>query len=244
MGTAKQLFSAVNKAIQADMREQRMINADMKAVDESLGLAYSSSNYATRISRMQVAINRLDMMLEKYPGSPDVKLWRNQRNALQGKFPEFFVDNLSAFIRNDLEKIKKTKSREARYKRAQKLKNALAEYSGQCPQADLWLLEQIKLLEKSFPPDAESPVADIAIPTDWSGDTSETGLAQSSTPERPIKKPVSFFGKLGIWFLFACCFSPMYIKEKPMSSLLGLAGSIACAWLLVKWINRRRMKYS
>ena len=33
MGTAKQLFSAVNKAIQADMREQRMINADIKGIN-------------------------------------------------------------------------------------------------------------------------------------------------------------------------------------------------------------------
>lgn len=57
----------------------------------------------------------------------------------------------------------------------------------------------------------------------------------------PVRKPVSLWGILGIWCLWAMAFFPVTQKGGAYGAL-SLAGSIALTVLTVKWINRRRAK--
>lgn len=57
----------------------------------------------------------------------------------------------------------------------------------------------------------------------------------------PVRKPVSLWGRLGIWCLWAMAFFPVTQKGGAYG-VLSLAGSIALTVLMVKWINRRRAK--
>ena len=56
-----------------------------------------------------------------------------------------------------------------------------------------------------------------------------------------VRKPVSLWGKLGIWCLWAMAFFPVTQKGDAYGAL-SLVGSIALTVLTVKWINRRRAK--
>lgn len=58
-------------------------------------------------------------------------------------------------------------------------------------------------------------------------------------PTSRLKKPVSFWGKLGIWFLWAMLCSPAMQKGEAQS-MAALLISIALTVLTVKWINKRR----
>lgn len=54
-----------------------------------------------------------------------------------------------------------------------------------------------------------------------------------------LKKPVSFLGKLGIWFLWAMLCAPS-MQNGGAQSVVALVMSIALTVITVKWINRRR----
>ncbi len=56
-----------------------------------------------------------------------------------------------------------------------------------------------------------------------------------------LKKPVSFLGKFGIWFLWAMLCSPAMQKGEAQS-MAALVMSIVLTVLTVKWINKRREK--
>lgn len=58
-------------------------------------------------------------------------------------------------------------------------------------------------------------------------------------PTPRLKKPVSFLGKLGIWFLWAMLCSPAMQKGEAQSMAAFLV-SIVLTVLTVRWINKRR----
>lgn len=69
--------------------------------------------------------------------------------------------------------------------------------------------------------------------------------SEASVDTRPKpKKPVSWLGKIGLWFIFCLPFGQLFQKGVQGGPLLGLAGSVAITWLVVKCINKRRMNYN
>lgn len=60
-------------------------------------------------------------------------------------------------------------------------------------------------------------------------------------PTPRLKKPVSFLGKLGIWFLWAMLCSPAMQKGEAQS-VAALLISTVLTVLTVKWVNKRREK--
>lgn len=244
MGTAKKLLSAVNKAILADMREQGRVNADRKVVDESLEICRTSTNPETRISRMGVAIDRLAHMCKEYPYQPNASAWNKHGRELAELYPAFIAANLSELIKGNITKIEKLKTQTARHNKAEKLIEKLKPYLSLTACDTEWLASQIFLLKKAYPPEGATPIQDVEIPTPWhpspQGETLASGVADKAAHGQPAK-PLSWWGKLGIWFLWAMALSPVTQKGDAYGAF-SLVASIALTILTVKWINRRRAK--
>ncbi len=242
MGTAKKLFSAVNKAILADMREQGRINADMKAVEESLEICRTSAKPETRISRMGVAIDRLAHMCKEYPYQPNASAWNKQGRELAESYPAFIVANLSELIKGNIEKIERLKTQTARHNKAEKLTEKLKPYLSLTACDTEWLASQIFLLKKAYPPEGTTPIQEAEIPTPWhpssQGGTLASGVASKATHVQPAK-PLSWLGKFGIWFCWAMLCAPGMHKGDAQN-VGALVMSIALTVVTVKWINRRR----
>ena len=204
----------------------------------------TSANPETRISRMGVAIDRLDHMCKEYPYWPDASAWNKQGRELAEAYSAFIVENLSELIKGNIEKIERLKSQTARHNKAKKLIEKLTPYLSLTACDTEWLASQIFLLKKAYLPEGTTPVQETEIPTPWrpspQNEALASGVADKATHVQSAK-PLSWIGKFGIWFLWAMLCSPA-MQKGGAQSMVSLAISIALTVLTVKWINKRREK--
>lgn len=61
----------------------------------------------------------------------------------------------------------------------------------------------------------------------------------TATPVARYKKPVSVWGKIGIWLCWAALFSPSAMKGDK-EGVYGFTASVVLTVMTVKWLNKRR----
>lgn len=86
------------------------------------------------------------------------------------------------------------------------------------------------------------PGTGISYSTKLGGKKGQTQTLADMPPDtgpKP-KKPVSWLGRIGLWFLFCLPFGPLFQEGVQGGPLIGLAGSVVITWLVVKWINKKR----
>lgn len=117
----KKMTKGFVKAGEQLARLQRAIDSALKVINESEGIYRSSTKHLTRISRLDVAINRLALIIEEYPLWPDHAVWVNRHANLVAEREKFFMPNLESFVAEAIANIDEGKTAKTRANRAQKL---------------------------------------------------------------------------------------------------------------------------
>lgn len=243
MGTAQKLFNLANSGLKSMMRTQERVRRGMKVINESLDIARNSPNPETRISRMQVAIDRLAHMEREFPLWPDCETWVKQRKELLRNFPNFYVNNISSLIKIELEKIDKIKSYASKHNKVNKLIEKLEKHLNECGDSDKWLRTQISLLSRKYPANVQNADSTIQIPTNWSlaspivySNTEESPRPEPIYPQENAKKTVGWLRKVAIWILWLGILETAFPKEFAHKEFIILAGSFFFTYFTIKAI--------
>lgn len=240
MGLLKSCLRGLSELSKEHKRAKRFVDGCLKVINESLEHCRSSKNPETRISRMGVAIDRLDHLCNEQPNWPDVNKWQEQKAKLKREYPSFVMDNLTDFIDEETAKIDALKSDSARQNRARKLIEKLQPYKRHPACKSSWISSQIIELKQAYnvsnePAEQQEPVQSLKEKREAQPLMYTTQLVS----EIKSTKPVSFWGKTGIWFCWVILCSPLIQKPAPYNTI-GLIISIVLAVVTVKWIHRRR----
>lgn len=243
MGIGKKLLRfATNKTKELGYH-QKAVNRALDIVEESLKICHDSSNPETRISRMGVAIDKLDFLCTEYPYWPDVEMWKRQKSILSNDYLHFVIKNISLFITESIAKIEKLKSQSARHNRAKKLIDKLSQYLQLEPCDKKWLLKQIDLIKRVYPEEGISPSMEDTIPSLWNQEDIRHQIVPTLQENGcPIDKitlsyhPVSWIGKLAIWFVWMMILFPIMKQNEPICLVTSIVLTIGT----VKIINKKR----